>query len=40
MDTTFAEDYFDERIAIGERNPWWEAMIAHLIATEGYISLI
>jgi hypothetical protein len=40
MDTTFVDEYFDEGMSIGERNSWWEVMVAHLIETEGYISLI
>lgn len=40
MDTAFVDEYFDENSIIEERNPWWEVMVAHLIETEGYISLI
>lgn len=40
LHATFADEEFDESKPIGQRNAWWEVMVAYWVETEGYICLI
>lgn len=39
MDTEMLELSDDENLPIGHRQAWWELVTAHLLETEGQLSL-
>ena len=39
MQTSLPNETYNDAVPIGQRRPWWEEMVEHLIEQEGWLSL-